>query len=91
MKKISIKLSTKKLVMYSYLLVFFIILISFIGTSFFLFNNFYQSLSQSEEVLNLSRKVAYESVNINQFEEIIAKLDNKVNTSTPPIISNPFN
>ena len=90
MQKINFKISTKKIIFYAYLLIFSIAGISLVWTSYFLYNNFYRSLSQSTEVILLSNKVAFEQIDIAAFDTIMVKL--KIKSDLPALTNtkNPF-
>lgn len=90
MKKINLKISSKKIIFYTYTLLFLFIVISLCATSLFLYDNFFQSLSQSDEVINLSRKIAFETIDVTKFDQLITKLEKKASTSTSSNLNNPF-
>lgn len=85
-----LKLTPQKINFYFYVfLIFFGILITY-SLFTFLYKNFYETITQSEEILILQGKVIIETVDINKFNEVIGKLDQKI--MPQPIINfkNPF-
>jgi len=90
MKRLDFKLSSKKIIFYSYVLISVIITISFFASSFFLYKNFFLSISQSEEVIYLRKQVAIESVDIKKFDDIINKINKKIQPKEFKIVNNPF-
>jgi len=57
------------------ILVIFIILISIL--SFFLYNNIYKAITQSEEIVVLQGQLALEPVDISLFRTILGRIENK--------------
>jgi hypothetical protein len=49
----------------------------FVLIIFFLFNNFYKVITQTEEVLILKKEVAIEDINIDEFDSVIKKFEAK--------------
>lgn len=77
--KISLdKITTRKISRMIYLLIICIIIIIIVFASTFLYTNFYQTITQSKEVLILQQKVVVETVDINKFNQIIEKLTIKL-------------
>lgn len=74
-KKISFNLATR--IIYFAIMIVGIIIFSL--ASLFLYKNFYQTLTQSGEVLILQGEVAMEDVNIEEFDKALEKLNNKIN------------
>jgi len=70
-------LSSSKLFYAFYLLVAIASLIVFFCLSLFLYKNFYQTITQSEELISLRREVAPEDIDMIKFEEIIEKIREK--------------
>ena len=67
-----------------------IILIIFILISLFLYKNFYQTITQSREILLLREKVAIETVDLEKFNQIINKLKEKTAAKEPRPLVSPF-
>ncbi|MDD5031844.1 MAG: hypothetical protein PHR36_02240 [Patescibacteria group bacterium] len=72
-----LKISTGKIFIYFYSFIIIFSFVIFICVSLFLYKNFYQTITQSQEVLVLRREVAIEDININKFEEIVEKIEKK--------------
>ncbi|MDO8592167.1 MAG: hypothetical protein Q7R92_00160 [bacterium] len=66
-------------------------LIIFILVSVFLYNNFYQVITQAKEILTLKGKVALETVNLEKFNLIMEKLAEKTSSKEAKNITSPFN
>lgn len=58
--------------------------------TFFLYKNFYQTITQTKEILILREKVALDMVNIEKFNSIIDKLTKKTAPKELNNITNPF-
>lgn len=85
-----LKLTPKKL---SGLTTTAIILISLpilIFMSLFLYKNFYQAITQTKEILILREKVAVETVNLEKFNIIMNKLEEKTKPREFKNVKNPF-
>ena len=85
-----IKFDLKKTIYYIYLgfILFGIILI--LGTYYFLYNNFYLSITKVDEILTLQNQVAIESLNLAKFDNIIKKIDEKTSANVLDKIKDPF-
>lgn len=83
MKKISLKISTKTAIKYSFFLVATVSLAAVLYTGIFLYNNFYLIITQSEEVVMLKQKLAIESINITRFQAIIDRIKTKTESFPP--------
>jgi len=70
--------------------IFIIIIASLSYVSSFLYENFYKTITQSEKIMILQKKVAIDTVDIKKFNEIIKKIEEKTNTSKNITINNPF-
>ncbi len=58
----------------------------------FIFKNYYQTVTQAQEIVDLKKEVAEESIDINRVKKILAAIDQKTNSTEPIIdgIKNPF-
>lgn len=90
MKKIEIKIAPRKIIIYSYFLIAIITAVTILYTSLFLYKNFYQTITQSEEIIALRAVVAVESIDIKKFDRIIKKIENKTVARPSLKINNPF-
>lgn len=77
MKSIKLKISPKKIVIYVYAFSFLLATVTLIGTAYFLYNNFYKVITQSEELVILRQQIAIETVNIKKFDEIMKRIEVK--------------
>lgn len=62
-------------------LIIFLILVSIIIAIFlflFLYNNFYQTITYSDEILILRSEVAMEDIDINKFDKVINNMQEKI-------------
>lgn len=71
-------LSTSKIFKYFYLIISIVCFVIFIFISLFLYQNFYKTITQTEEIMVLRREVATEDINMNLFDRIIDRLSEKV-------------
>lgn len=90
MKKIEIKIAPRKIINYSYFALSLLTAAIIFSTSLFLYQNFYQTITESEEILALREKVAIEAVDIKKFEKIIKKIEEKTVPLQPEPLNNPF-
>lgn len=68
-----------------------LIIVSVVGyLSLFLYKNFYQVITQSEEILALQKKVAIDTVDIEKFNEVIKKIKEKTKLEYLNKINDPF-
>lgn len=88
--KIKIKISHQKIKTLIFSGVFILIISSLLYVSSFLYENFYKTITQSEEIKILQKKVAIDTVDIDKFNEIIKKIEEKTNISNNIKINNPF-
>lgn len=58
--------------------------------SLFLYKNFYQTITQTKEIMILREKVAVETINLDKFDAIMNKLKKKTGPLELKIIKNPF-
>jgi len=60
--------------------------------SIFIDKNFYQTITQSQEIILLKKEVAPDSINLKKVDEVISLLDNKTKKSQDDLeaIKNPF-
>jgi len=78
----NINYSPKKIMRWFYISISVLTLIFLACISVFLYKNFYQIITQSEEILLLRQKVVIETVDMDIFEEVIEKIEKK------PILKN---
>ncbi|MDP2737006.1 MAG: hypothetical protein Q8O59_04490 [bacterium] len=85
-----IKLTPKKLSGLTAMVIIVITLIILIFVSLFLYKNFYMTITQTKEILILREKVAIDTVNMEKFNIIMAKLADKTKFNEIKNIINPF-
>lgn len=85
-----IKLTPKKLSGLTAMVIIVITLIILIFVSLFLYKNFYMAITQTKEILILREKVAIDTVNMEKFNIIMAKLADKTKFNEIKNIINPF-
>lgn len=72
-----------------------IIIIGFIAVlGYFLYKNFYQTITQAEEIILLKKEVAPEAIDTNKVDRVLEALEQKT-TTTPSVVNlgdlkNPF-
>lgn len=86
-----IKIETKKLVYYFFILFIVFCLASLFFVYYFLYKNFYLSIIKVDEIVILKDKVAIESLNIAKFNNVIKKINEKTANKDFEKIKNPFN
>lgn len=70
--------------------IIFIILIILIFVSLFLYKNFYQTITQTKEILLLRQKVAIDTVDMEKFNVIMDRLTKKTMPKELKNIISPF-
>jgi len=90
LKKIKFKISLAKLLKYFYILTLIAAAILLGATTKFLYSNFYLAITQSDVILSLSEKVVDETVNMDKFDAIMKKIEDKTKARDLGEISNPF-
>ncbi len=90
MEKLKLKLNTEKINLYFHILTAVSVVVLLTIVSLFLYRNFYQTITQSEEILILQGKVASDVVNMNKFNKILEKIKNKTESRKLGEIKNPF-
>jgi len=71
----------------------FLIILSFVVlalVSWFLYNNFYQTIASSKKIVVLRQEVALEEINIDKFEKLIEEIEAKTSIEFLNNIKNPF-
>ncbi|MFA4940985.1 MAG: hypothetical protein WC582_00070 [Patescibacteria group bacterium] len=77
-----LKATSGRLLLYFYSSIIIIGAIVFICASLFLYKNFYQTITRSQEILVLRREVAVEDIDMNKFDEIVKKIEIKIQPRT---------
>lgn len=76
-----------------YYLVYIVGISAMIYIGYFIFENYYQTVTQAQEIADLKKEVAPESIDLDKINKILEAIDNK-STSTNAIIdpntNNPF-
>lgn len=85
-----IKLTPKKISGLAATVIILIILLALICVSLFLYKNFYQTITQTKEILILREKVAVDTVNLEKFNIIMEKLTKKTAPGELKDIISPF-
>jgi len=88
--KKTVKLSSRKIS--GWLATFLIILAlsALLCVSLFLYKNFYQTITQTKEILILREKVALDTVNLERFNLIMGRLARKTSVKELKNIISPF-
>jgi hypothetical protein len=84
------KLTPKKLSSLTATAIILITLMILIGMSLFLYKNFYQTITQSKEIIILREKVSIDQLNIEKFNTIMEKIEKKITSDIPENITSPF-
>jgi len=85
-----IKITAKKLSSLTAVSIILIILIILVFISLFLYKNFYQTITQSKEILILQKKVAVDTINMQKFDLIMDRLTKKTAPKELINIISPF-
>jgi glycopeptide antibiotics resistance protein len=88
--KKQIKLTPKKVSSWIATAIFTITMVVLIFVSIFLYNNFYQAITETKEILVLKDKVALDSINMEKFNSIIDELTKKTTPKKLDNIASPF-
>jgi uncharacterized membrane protein YqiK len=88
--KLKVKIKPQKINYYFYFLTAIATVIVLIIVSLFLYKNFYQTITQSEEILILQKKVATETVDMDKFNKLMEKIDKKTEERNLGGLNNPF-
>jgi len=89
-KSLNIKITPRKITFWFYFFVIISATIILFFVTLFLYKNFYQTITQSKEILILREKVAIETVDIKKFNAIIQKIKQKTTLRNIDKINNPF-
>lgn len=97
-KKNKVKKSKKSLRdIFSVNQLYYIVYIVGIGTIiyiyFFVYQNYYQTVTQAQEIANLKKEVAPESIDLERVNMVLNAIDNKSTTTNAiidPNVNNPF-
>ncbi len=76
--KYNFKLTPRKIIQLSYVGIIIISIIILFYLFLFLYNNFYQTITQTEEIMKLREKVIVRTINIDKFNEVIKKIEAKI-------------
>lgn len=88
--KKQINLTPKNISSWLTMAIIFFTTIVLILVSVFLYNNFYQTITESKEIIILQEKVALSSINLEKFNSIIDKLTKKTLPKELGDIISPF-
>ncbi len=88
--KIKIKLTPRKITAWFYIFIIFITAVTLAVVTLFLYKNFYQTITQSNEIIVLRQKVVVETVDMNKFTKILDKISQKIKLRKIENINNPF-
>lgn len=91
------KIKKVRKISFSYKYIYIIVYLAGLGAlvyiSYFIFQNYYQTITQAEEIIDLRKEVAPDSIDIERVNQVLDALDAKSTTTTviiPPNIKNPF-
>ena len=85
-----IKLTTKKIIFSFYLFVIILSALALLCNTLFLYKNFYKTITRSEKIKILQKKVMIESIDIKKFDSITKKIKEKTSRRELKNIKNPF-
>ena len=76
-KKFKLKITPKKITFWFYFLIIIAGFFVFGCVSLFLYENFYQTITQSKEIIILQEKVAIEAINMKKYDDVMEKIKQK--------------
>jgi|GEM_PF-5408081 hypothetical protein len=85
-----IKIEAQKIFYYFYLFLLFFSFLAIIATGLFLYKKCYQIIPQTNKIMDLKGKAMFESININKFNSVIKKIEEKTSAEKIENINNPF-
>jgi len=59
-------------------------------TAIYLYNNFYLTITRSQDIILLTEKVSIDTINIKKFETVIRNIENKTNPAPYQNLKNIF-
>ena len=75
--KFKLKITPKRITFWFYFLVTIAGLFVFGCVSLFLYENFYQTITQSKEIIIIQEKVAIEAINMKRYDDVMEKIKQK--------------
>lgn len=87
---IKLKFSFQKIVRYLYFAVAIFAAIALYSTFYFLYKNFYITITQSGELINLRGAIVDEIVDMDKYDAVIKNLEDKTKKRELGNINNPF-
>lgn len=88
--KKQINLTPRKISSWLTIVTIILTIVILILVSLFLYKNFYQTITQTKEILVLKEKVAFYAVDMKKFDLIIDKLTKKTLPKGPSNVVSPF-
>jgi hypothetical protein len=84
------QLTSKKILFWIYFFSFAIGITTFYFVCFFLYQNFYKTIKQSEKIIYYKKQTANESVNMEKFQAIVKMIEKKTELRKEIETNNPF-
>ncbi|MEK7098039.1 MAG: hypothetical protein AAB906_04280 [Patescibacteria group bacterium] len=84
------KITPQKIAHFAYFTVIILTIFTAYFLFFFLYENIYQTITQSEIIIVLKKEVASETVDINKFNQIIQNINSKGTGNEINMNRNPF-
>ncbi len=78
------------MIFWLYFLSFILGISAFFVLGFFLYQNFYKTIRESEEIIVLKKEVANESIDMKKFQSIMEKIETKKTLRIIKKTDNPF-
>lgn len=72
-----IRLSLNKAIRYFYFIIIILCIFVFAWISFFLYDNFYQTIVNTDEALILNQEVTPENIDMDRYNRVIEKIEEK--------------
>lgn len=90
MKDLEINIKPKQAILLLKLLVIGGIMAALAYSGLFLYENFYQVMTKTDEIAELKKNMARETINMKKFHQITKALEKKKNITSVKNINNPF-
>lgn len=87
---IKLKISFQKIVRYLYFSTAILAAVALYLTFYFLYKNFYTTITQSDELINLRGEIVDEVVNMDKYNTVMKNLEEKAKKRELGNINNPF-
>lgn len=88
--KIKFRPNAKKTIKYSIIAILLLGIGATFYTAIYLYNNFYLTITQSQDIVLSNEKVSIDTINIKKFDTVIRNIENKTNPVPYSALQNIF-